>query len=113
MEFALIHKERKKANEVAGMTLVGDVKDRVAILVDDMADTCGTICCAVDKLVEAGATKVFAILTHGIFSGPALNRYLNVPLYVNPTGSHISHLRCIIHLFICISILVQDQCGVL
>ena len=76
MEFALIHKERKKANEVAGMTLVGDVKDRVAILVDDMADTCGTICCAVDKLVEAGATKVFAILTHGIFSGPALNRYL-------------------------------------
>ena len=46
MEFALIHKERKKANEVAGMTLVGDVKDRVAILVDDMADTCGTICCA-------------------------------------------------------------------
>jgi len=74
VEFALIHKERKKANEVAGMTLVGDVKDRVAILVDDMADTCGTICCAVDKLVEAGATKVFAILTHGIFSGPALNR---------------------------------------
>ena len=79
MEFALIHKERKKANEVAGMTLVGDVKDRVAILVDDMADTCGTICCAVDKLVEAGATKVFAILTHGIFSGPALNRYPMFP----------------------------------
>ena len=75
VEFALIHKERKKANEVAGMTLVGDVKDRVAILVDDMADTCGTICCAVDKLVEAGSTKVYAILTHGIFSGPALNRY--------------------------------------
>ena len=75
VEFALIHKERKKANEVAGMTLVGDVKNRVAILVDDMADTCGTICCAVDKLVDAGATKVYAILTHGIFSGPALNRY--------------------------------------
>merc|ERR1711934_1010179 len=74
VEFALIHKERKKANEVAGMTLVGDVKNRVAILVDDMADTCGTICCAVDKLVDAGATKVYAILTHGIFSGPALNR---------------------------------------
>ena len=48
-EFALIHKERKKANEVDSMVLVGDVKDRVAILVDDMADTCGTICLACDK----------------------------------------------------------------
>lgn len=51
MEFALIHKERKKANEVDRMVLVGDVKDRVAILVDDMADTCGTICHAADKSV--------------------------------------------------------------
>ncbi|XP_068208267.1 ribose-phosphate pyrophosphokinase 1 isoform X2 [Palaemon carinicauda] len=49
IEFALIHKERKKANEVASMVLVGDVKDRVAILVDDMADTCGTICHAAEK----------------------------------------------------------------
>lgn len=72
--FALIHKERKKANEVAAMVLVGDVKDRVAILVDDMADTCGTICLAADRLQEAGATKIYAILTHGIFSGPALER---------------------------------------
>lgn len=51
VEFALIHKERKKANEVDRMVLVGDVKDRVAILVDDMADTCGTICHAADKSV--------------------------------------------------------------
>ena len=49
VDFAVIHKERKKANEVAAMVLVGDVKDRVAILVDDMADTCGTICHAADK----------------------------------------------------------------
>jgi len=49
VDFALIHKERKKANEVDRMVLVGDVKDRVAILVDDMADTCGTICHAADK----------------------------------------------------------------
>ncbi|KAG8225273.1 hypothetical protein J437_LFUL006506 [Ladona fulva] len=74
VEFALIHKERKKANEVAAMVLVGDVKDRIAILVDDMADTCGTICHAAEKLVDAGATKVYAILTHGIFSGPAISR---------------------------------------
>lgn len=52
IEFALIHKERKKANEVASMVLVGDVKDRIAILVDDMADTCGTICHAAEKYVE-------------------------------------------------------------
>ncbi|XP_075228944.1 phosphoribosyl pyrophosphate synthetase isoform X2 [Lycorma delicatula] len=77
VEFALIHKERKKANEVASMVLVGDVKDRVAILVDDMADTCGTICHAAEKLMEAGATKVYAILTHGIFSGPAISRINN------------------------------------
>lgn len=53
VDFALIHKERKKANEVDRMVLVGDVKDRVAILVDDMADTCGTICHAADKSVPA------------------------------------------------------------
>ncbi|XP_039287121.1 ribose-phosphate pyrophosphokinase 1 isoform X2 [Nilaparvata lugens] len=77
VEFALIHKERKKANEVASMVLVGDVKDRVAILVDDMADTCGTICHAAEKVMEAGATRVYAILTHGIFSGPAISRINN------------------------------------
>ena len=74
MDFALIHKVRKKAGEVDGMVLVGDVKYRVAILVDDMADTCGTICHAADKLLSAGATRVYAILTHGIFTGPAVTR---------------------------------------
>merc|ERR1740123_2258966 len=77
VDFALIHKERKKANEVDRMVLVGDAKDRVAILVDDMADTCGTICLAATKLLESGATKIYAILTHGIFSGPALQRINN------------------------------------
>ena len=74
VDFALIHKERKKANEVASMVLVGDVRNRIAILVDDMADTCGTICHAAQKLTEAGASKVYAILSHGIFSGPACQR---------------------------------------
>ena len=49
VDFALIHKERKRANEVERMVLVGDVQGRVAILVDDMADTCGTITLAADK----------------------------------------------------------------
>ncbi|KAI6174142.1 Ribose-phosphate diphosphokinase [Aphelenchoides besseyi] len=74
VDFALIHKERKRANEVENMTLVGNVTDKVAILVDDMADTCGTICLAADKLVEAGAKKVYAVCVHGVFSGPALDR---------------------------------------
>uniref|UniRef100_A0A915KVK7 ribose-phosphate diphosphokinase n=1 Tax=Romanomermis culicivorax TaxID=13658 RepID=A0A915KVK7_ROMCU len=77
IEFALIHKERKKANEVERMVLVGDVRDKVAILVDDMADTCGTICHAANKLKEAGASKVYAICVHGIFSGAALDRLNN------------------------------------
>jgi len=77
IDFALIHKERKKANEVASMVLVGDAKGKVAILVDDMADTCGTIVQAAQKLVEDGAVKIYAILTHGIFSGEALTRINN------------------------------------
>ncbi|GMR44700.1 hypothetical protein PMAYCL1PPCAC_14896, partial [Pristionchus mayeri] len=74
VDFALIHKERKRVNEVDKMTLVGNVEGKVAILVDDMADTCGTICLAADKLVEAGAEKVYAFCVHGIFSCPALRR---------------------------------------
>jgi len=74
LDFALIHKERKRANEVDRMVLVGDVQGRTAILLDDMADTCGTLVKAADKLLEAGATEVYAIVTHGIFSGPAVDR---------------------------------------
>jgi len=74
VDFALIHKERKKANQIELMVLVGDVSGKIAILVDDMADTCGTICLAADKLIEGGAKKVYAIVTHGIFSGPAIAR---------------------------------------
>lgn len=59
---------------------MGDVKGRVAILEDDMADTCGTICHATEKLINAGATKVYAIVTHGIFSGPAISRINGAPL---------------------------------
>ncbi|TFK77107.1 phosphoribosyl pyrophosphokinase [Pluteus cervinus] len=72
VDFALFHKERKKANEVSRMVLVGHVRDKVAILVDDMADTCGTLCLAAKHLTEAGVAKVYAIVTHGILSGNAL-----------------------------------------
>lgn len=55
------------------MVLVGSVVGKIAVLVDDMADTCGTIGLAATKLVEAGATKVLAIVTHGILSGKAIS----------------------------------------
>jgi len=74
VEFAIIHKERKQANVVDSMVLVGNVADKTVILVDDMADTCGTICFAAQKLREAGAGAVYAIVTHGILSGRALER---------------------------------------
>ncbi|EEB08649.1 ribose-phosphate pyrophosphokinase [Schizosaccharomyces japonicus yFS275] len=72
LDFALIHKERQKANEVSRMVLVGDVKDKIAILVDDMADTCGTLGLAAKTLKENGAKSVYAIVTHGILSGKAI-----------------------------------------
>jgi len=73
LDFALFHKERKKANEVSRMILVGSVKGKTAILVDDMADTCGTLCLATEKLQSAGAVNVIALVTHGILSGPAIS----------------------------------------
>lgn len=73
VDFALIHKERKKANEVSRMTLVGDVKDRVCILVDDMADTCGTLGLAAQVLRDNGATNVYAMVTHAVLSGKAIS----------------------------------------
>ncbi|TFY62915.1 hypothetical protein EVJ58_g3569 [Rhodofomes roseus] len=72
VDFALFHKERKKANEVSRMVLVGRVKGKIAILVDDMADTCGTLCLAAQHLSEAGAPRIFGLVTHGILSGKAL-----------------------------------------
>ncbi|KAF2839519.1 ribose-phosphate pyrophosphokinase-like protein 1 [Patellaria atrata CBS 101060] len=70
--FALIHKERARPNEVSKMVLVGDVKDRIAIIVDDMADTCGTLVKAADVVIQHGAKQAIAIVTHGILSGNAI-----------------------------------------
>jgi len=72
VDFALFHKERKKANEVSRMILVGRVRGKTAILVDDMADTCGTLIMAASHLSDAGAHTVCAVVTHGILSGNAL-----------------------------------------
>ncbi|KAG0681144.1 ribose-phosphate pyrophosphokinase [Kluyveromyces marxianus] len=77
LNFALIHKERQKANEVSRMVLVGDVTGKSCLLIDDMADTCGTLVKASETLLEHGAKEVLAIVTHGIFSGSAEQKLNN------------------------------------
>ena len=75
---AIIDKRRPKANVSEVMNIIGDVKGKTAILVDDMVDTAGTICNAAKALVEVGgATEVYACATHGVLSGPALDRIEN------------------------------------
>ena len=73
-ELAIIDKRRPRANETEVMNIIGDVKGRPCILVDDMVDTAGTLCTAADALKEGGATSVYAYITHAILSGPAVQR---------------------------------------
>lgn len=69
---ATIFKSRNKPNEVAMMKLMGDVKDKVTIMIDDIIDTGGTICRAANLLKENGASKVFVFAVHGLFSKNAI-----------------------------------------
>jgi ribose-phosphate pyrophosphokinase len=71
---AIIDKRRVRANEVAEMHIVGDVRDRTAVLVDDMIDTAGTLVAAAAALEGAGARAVLACCTHAILSGAAIER---------------------------------------
>lgn len=80
LNFALIHKERARANEVSKMVLVGDVTDKICIIVDDMADTCGTLAKAAEVLLDNKAQQVLAIVTHGILSGKAIDNINNSKL---------------------------------
>ena len=77
---ALCHKSRKKANEVAEMTVIGDVEGKDVVLVDDMCDTAGTLTKAADLFMEKGAKSVRAFCTHAILSGPAYERIENSSL---------------------------------
>ncbi len=73
-EVVICYKQRKKANEIAYMELIGDVKGRNVIIVDDMVDTAGTLTKAADLMLERGAISVRAITTHAILSGAAYER---------------------------------------
>ena len=70
----LCHKQRAKANVVESMTIIGDVKNKDVVLVDDMIDTAGTICKAADLMKENGARSVRCVISHALMSGPAVDR---------------------------------------
>jgi ribose-phosphate pyrophosphokinase len=71
---AIIDKRRSRANEVAEMQIIGDVDGRVAVIVDDMVDTAGTLSAAAGAVRNAGAPMVLACATHPVLSGPAIER---------------------------------------
>ncbi len=76
-ELAIIDKRRPRANESTVMNLIGDVEDKICVMVDDMIDTAGTLCAAADALKEKGARKVVAYCVHPVLSGRALENITN------------------------------------
>ena len=74
VSLAMIIKQRSKPGEIARMDLIGSVKGKDAIIVDDMIDSAGTLCKAAQELKDFGAKKVYAFATHGIFTGKAPER---------------------------------------
>lgn len=77
LPYVLIHKTRKSANVVGKMVLIGDVTDKNVFIYDDMGDTCGTVIKAASVLMEHGAKSVTAMLSHGLFSGDAIEKIHN------------------------------------
>ncbi len=80
---AIIDKRRPKANQLEVMNIIGDVKGKTCLMVDDMIDTAGTICQGAEALYNNGAKRIFACCTHAVMSGPAIDRI---------SKSHISKL---------------------
>lgn len=111
MEFALIHKERRNPAHPSSaaphpnstLLLVGQVQDRICILVDDLADTSNTITRAAKLLKKEGATKVYALVTHGVLSGDAVDRIfhsgLDKVIVTNsvPQDDHVRRMEDLAH----------------
>ena len=74
-DIVICYKQRKKANEISSMTVIGEVEGRDIVLIDDIVDTAGTLCKAADMMMEKGASSVRAVCTHPILSG---NAYSNI-----------------------------------
>jgi ribose-phosphate pyrophosphokinase len=78
-DLAIVHKRRVKGvkNTVEAHEIVGEVEGRTCVLIDDMIDTAGTLCAAADLLAARGASEIYAAATHGLLSGPAIDRIKN------------------------------------
>jgi len=76
---AIIDKRRDRPNQATATHVIGDVEGKIAVLVDDMIDTAGTICAAADVLLQNGASEVHACATHAVLSGPAIQRLNDAP----------------------------------
>ncbi|MBO9449029.1 ribose-phosphate pyrophosphokinase [Tropicibacter sp. R16_0] len=74
---SIVDKRREKPGEVAEMTVIGDVTGKICLIVDDMCDTAGTLCKAAQVLLDNGAKEVHSYITHGVMSGPAVERVTN------------------------------------
>ena len=104
MDLAIVDKRRQKANYCEVMNVIGDVKGKTCILFDDLVDTAGSLCNAANALVEVGgAEKVYACASHGVLSGPSLERVENsyieelmvlntIPMPAGYTGKKIRQL---------------------
>lgn len=77
---AIIDKRRPKANVAEVMNIIGDVEGKRAILIDDLIDTAGTITQGASALIEKGAKEIYACCTHGVLSGPAIERIASSPI---------------------------------
>jgi ribose-phosphate pyrophosphokinase len=77
---AIVDKRRPKPNESEVMNIIGDVKDKIAVIIDDMIDTAGTVCKAASAIMERGAKEVYAVATHPVLSGPAVERLAQSPI---------------------------------
>ena len=92
MGLAIVDKRRPKANVCEVMNIIGEVKGKRCILVDDMVDTAGSLCNAAKALMENGAVEVYACATHGVLSGPAYERIEESPikemLFLNTIPEH-------------------------
>ncbi len=74
---SIVDKRRSKPGEIAEMKVIGDVEGKICIIVDDICDTAGTLCKAAEVLIEHGAAEVHSYITHGVLSGPAVERIEN------------------------------------
>lgn len=77
---AIVDKRRPKANAIEVMNVIGDVKGKTCLMVDDMVDTAGTLCQGAQALMNNGAKEVYACCTHGVLSGPAMERLVASPI---------------------------------